>query len=259
MKDVRPTWQEYNDVIAKQIVDDDISKFTNWDVIRLTMFCFPPASVLQHLQCLADWDRWKDAIVESPVGEPEPYKSYPQSSGNLIAQAYHLSHFLLRTKCNLKSLKTIYEFGAGYGCMCRLIYNLGFSGKYVIKDLPALLELQRYYLGATTNNRDIEFLSKETDFVKQISEEWDNLFIAMWSLSEVAVEFRERILRAVCSGTKYIFLIYQTVYENFDNKMFFSDFVRTITNYHWDCFSVPFWDWNGYGTHYYLFGERIEK
>lgn len=257
---MRPSWQEYNDVIAKQIVDDDISDFTNWDVIRLTMFCLPPPAALQHLQCLADWNRWKEAIVESPIGNPKPYKLYPQSSGNLIAQAHHLSHFLLRTKCNLESLKTIYEFGAGYGCMCRLICNLDFSGKYVIMDLPALLELQRYYLGATTGNRDIEFLSEEANFVKRLSQEQNSsLFVAMWSLSEVAIKLRERILRAVCSGIKYILLIYQKTYKNFDNRMFFSDFVKTITNYRWDCFSVPCWDWNGYKKHYYLFGERIEK
>lgn len=251
---VEKDWQEYNDAVAKCMVEGDISNFTKWSVIRYTMFTTPPIAALEHLQNQPDWDKWKNVIVESPVGNPSPYEFYPQSSGNLIAQATHLSHFLLRTSCKLEDLGAIFEFGAGYGCMCRLIYNLGFSGKYVIMDLPALLALQRYYLGAMTNNRDIEFLSKEADYIKRISESQNSLFIAMWSLSETAIVFRERVLRALCS--EYILLIYQDTHGDFDNAKFFSDFVEKNTNYRWGCFEIPHLP---HKKQYYLFGERNEK
>ena len=251
-------WQGHSDEIVQCMVEDDISDFTNWLVVRQTMFRVPKkvkfcADALEHLQELSDWDRWEKAIAESPVGNPEPYEPYPQSSTNLILQANHLSHFLLGTKCKLENLDTVFEFGAGYGCMCRLIYNLGFNGRYVITDLPALLALQRYYLRETTYNRDIEFLSEETDFVKGIN--GNSLFIAMWSLSETPIALRERILQAV--GAKYIFLIYQKEHGVFNNAEYFSDFVKKNTNYRWDCFEIPHLVHSK--KHYYLFGERIGK
>lgn len=251
-------WQKYDNEITQCLAEDDIANFTNWLPIRNTMFCMPSDNhslcvrVLTHLQGLADWDKWEKAIVESPVGNPKPCEFYPQSSYHLIFQANHLSHFLLRTKCKLEDLDTVFEFGAGYGCMCRLIYNLGFNGKYVIMDLPAPLTIQRYYLRETTNG-EIEFLSREADFTKEIK--GNSLFVAMWSLSEVDIALRERILSAV--NAKYVFIIYQDTHNCFNNAEFFSDFVKGNTNYQWDCFEMPHLVHKK--KHYYLFGERIGK
>ncbi len=136
--------------------------------------------------------------------------------------------------------------------MCRLIHNLGFNGKYVIMDLPAPLALQRYYLRETTNG-EIEFLSREADFTKEIK--GNSLFIAMWSLSEVDIAFRERILSAV--KAKYIFIIYQGIHNCFNNAEFFSDFMKKNTNYRWERFEPPHLVREE--KHYYLFGERIGK
>ncbi|GAH81606.1 unnamed protein product, partial [marine sediment metagenome] len=122
----------------------------------------------EHLQALPDWDeKWKDAIVESLVGRSVPYEYYPQSSGNTITHAVTLSYFLSETTCKLESLDTIFEFGGGYGCMCRLIHRLGFSGEYVNFDLPAMLGLQNYYLGKTTKGQ-ITFLLGADEFTGQI-------------------------------------------------------------------------------------------
>ena len=256
---VEKDWREHNDEAARCLAEDDISNFTHWDVIRNTMFCMPSDNsslckpVLTHLQGLTNWNRWEKAIVESPIGNPEPYEPYPQSSYYLIFQANHLSHFLLRTKCKLENLDAVFEFGAGYGCMCRLIYNLDFNGKYVIMDLPAFLALQRYYLGATAGDRDIEFLSEETDFTQGIN--GNSLFIAMWSLSETPVALREKILGAV--KAKYIFVAFQARHNGFDNTKLFKKFTEKNTNYRWEYLETPHLIRKE--KHYYLFGERIEK
>ncbi len=44
------------------------------------------------------WDtRWRNAIIELPVGHPIPYIFYPVSSGNLILPAYHVAQFEEKT------------------------------------------------------------------------------------------------------------------------------------------------------------------
>lgn len=248
-----PDWAHYNNLVAKQIAEGDIANFTHWNVIRQTMFSIVDSAPLAYLQSLPDWDKWEKAIVESPIGNPLPYESYPQSSSHLIMQAEHLSQFLSRTQCKLENLHKILEFGAGYGCMCRLIHNLGFSGEYVIMDLPALLDLQRYYLGETTTGQ-FTFLLDEADFIEQMSED-ESLFIATWSISEISYPMRQRILDAVC--TKYIFIIFQERHNDFDNKDFFDKLTRENTNYQWDCLEMPYIFPHNI-KHYYLFGIKKE-
>lgn len=88
------------------------------------------------------------AIRESSVGHPIPYPFYPASSGNLIRHAYHVASFEEKTQCKTKDIDFVFEFGGdgGYGSMCRLFYNAGFHGKYVIFDLPPFSALQVYFL-----------------------------------------------------------------------------------------------------------------
>lgn len=241
----------YCDVIAEHLAKDDISHFIDWNVIRFTMFCVPPLTALYYLQNLPDWNsKWKNAIRESPIGNPVLYSHYPQSSGNIIHQANHLAHFFSKTKCRLEDIDRIFEFGAGYGCMCRLIYNLGFSGEYLIMDLPVVLELQRYYLSETVERR-IDFVSDVTEFTERMQKS-NNLFIATWSLCEVPFSLREEVLDRVCTNVNYILLAIGT-YGNYDNDAFFADYIERNTSHHWQKVFIPYLSHLGC---YYLFGER---
>jgi len=248
---VEPDWEYYNDIVAKNIEKCDISRFTKWDVIRRTMFGISKTPPLKYLQSLPDWDRWQKAIVESPVGTPGSYKPYPQSSSHLIMQAEHLARFISSTDCKLEELNKVFEFGAGYGCMCRLIHNLGFTGEYVIMDLPALLDLQKYYLGETTKG-NIRYLSDETDFKEQMSGD-KSLFIATWSISEVSYAMRQRILDEV--HAKYIFITFQAKHNGFDNKEYFEKFGQENKAYKWYGVEMPY-SFPHKLKHYYLFGTR---
>lgn len=245
-------WLQYNDVIEEQMAKGDIINFTNWYVIHYTMFCPASPMALAYLENLPDWNKWKRAIIESPIGNPEPYKLYPQSSGNMIHQANHLARFLSKTKCKLENLKTIFEFGAGYGCMCRLIHRLGFSGKYVILDLPALVNLQRYYLEKTVRGQ-IAFLTDADEFTEELTDNsGKSLFIACWSISEAPLSLRKKILNVV--KTDYMLIAFQSRHKKLNNSDFFTEFTRKNADYQWHleapCLAMK------KTRHYYLFGER---
>lgn len=258
MQEVEPDWKQYNDQIARCMREDDITDFTNWPIIRYTMFSVPPITALRHLESLSDWEeKWKEVIKESPVGKPEPYEEYPQSSGNMITVANHFAYFIPRTKCKLEELDTIFEFGAGYGCMCRLAYRFGFSGKYVILDLPAVLDLQRYYLERTAKGRTIQYLSDSDEFVKQISDrKGQSLFMAQWSISESPLSLRKKVLKTVCANVDYILIAFQEKHRGFDNQDFFlEEVIGENLHYRWDLFIVPHLIVQN-NRHYYLFGKR---
>lgn len=252
---VEPDWFIYNNLIAKQMVEGDINDFTNWEVMRDTMtYPTPPQMAMDFLKSMPDWDKWKKAIEEVPIGNPPLYEFHPQSNGTVVHQANHLAHFLSRTNCKLDSLDTIYEFGAGYGCMCRLIHNLGFTGKYVIMDLPAVIALQRWYLGATVRGQII-YYSESDDFIREMEDK--SLFIATWSLSEVCYSLREKILGAVCGNVDYMLFGFQGMHREFDNLNYFVQKVMFANpEYRWDLLIAPHILTNRQ-HHYYMFGELL--
>lgn len=106
---------------------------------------------------------------------------------NDIHQAYHLHQWEKRAVRRVSDLKTIVEFGGGYGALARVSHALGFTGRYVLVDLPELLLLQEFYLsghGVQAEYRTIEkFRPTRCD-----------LFIAIRSLSECDRAVRDAAL-----------------------------------------------------------------
>src|SRR6266436_1763512 len=209
-------WAQFQKRLRSLVLSRDPREFLSWDVISKTMFLvFSPYAVreLIHLMRRNNWNsRWKDALQESPVGRPAPFLLYPQTSANLIHDAYNLYAFQEATGLVPEQFHNILEFGGGYGSMCRLLFNLGFDGRYVIYDLPTFSNLQSYYLNSlgipvlsrssfAGSEQGVALVSSEEDlvlsaepFTKQRS-----LFIAAWSISETALDFRRRFL---CSAAE---------------------------------------------------------
>jgi hypothetical protein len=180
---IEDDWVKYNNTIAKYLKRDDINNFTNWPIINDTMVYGDNRGALDYLMGLPDWDQWRETIEEVPEGSPIPNQWYPRSSGNAIHQANHLARLLTRTSCKLENLNAIYE--------CRLIHKRGFAGKYVIMDLPAVQFIQKWYLGRTVKRGHIEYLLEHDKFTELM--EGKSLFIANWSLSEVAFPCTHRL------------------------------------------------------------------
>jgi len=256
---IEEDWKSQHKAILVCMYSADVTNFLNWSMIRWAMFSIPPVNVLWHLQKLPDWEtKWKDAIIESPVGKPPPYEAYPASSGNIITHALNLSFFLSNTDCKLEELDAIYEFGGGYGCLCRLIHRLGFSGEYTSLDLPALIMLQHYYLSRTVADRVI-FTESANEFSEKLANnQGKSLFVAMWSISEAPISLREKILEAVCVNTDYVLICFQSQHREFDNMAFFTEFTEKNTNYQWYLSEVPYLIITN-AKHHYLFGERISE
>ena len=125
-------WQRNMNRLRELVLSEDTREFLRWDVIGDTMFATDAGYLkneLNYLQKLPNWKSvWMDVIKEVSIGHPVPCFYYPSSSGNLIHHAYHGARFQEASKINFDSLGLVFEFGGGYGSLCRVIHKLQFKG-----------------------------------------------------------------------------------------------------------------------------------
>jgi hypothetical protein len=261
------TWLTKENTLRELVLSRDSRSFLCWDIINENMFLWfsrHALSWLKYLKRQPDWDtRWKNAIIESPAGNPLPYLLYPKSSSNLIHHAYHISQFEGKTKIDIGDREFIFEFGGGYGSMCRLIHKLGFKGRYVIFDLPLFSALQKYYLKSlelpvktrsefVNSQGGISCLSDIQELEALLAHHElprNTMFIATWSMSEVPIEFRDLITHLI-SGFDSFLITYQDQFKEINNLEYFSHWKETIgmsNVYHWQMKHIP--------ISYYLVGS----
>ncbi|MFI5398666.1 MAG: hypothetical protein ACHQ9S_24325 [Candidatus Binatia bacterium] len=220
------------------VLSDDPREFLRWDVVRHSMFVTHPRFVqleLDYLKQRPDWGtRWRAAIKESTQGHPLPYPFHPASSGNVIHNAYHLAQFEERTNKRVHRMQCVLEFGGGYGCMCALCHRLGFTGKYLVFDLPAFSALQEYYLKSIGMSvHESHALESEASGVSCISDyedlkatmlalpsKYDRMFISTWAVSEAPLWSRNAFLPLVSLFDAFL-IAYQRQFGEMDNVEFF--------------------------------------
>lgn len=245
-------WHRYEDQIRRELLDCNLDAFLRCPRIETTMA--PGNAPRFHHEFAAlrecpDWQsRWRPAIREVPVGKPILYVHYEETSPNAIHQAYHLLQFELITRKQIGDLQFIFEFGGGYGCLCRIAHRLGFQGQYIIYDLPVLSLLQWYYLG-TVGIGGVDLVTDIPalwDLLEQVPRE--SLFIAVWSLCEVNMPLRREIERLVAEFQMFL-LAYHRDMLGIDNIAYFDEFAQKHDR-----------DWTKWRVehlraHYYLIGR----
>ena len=153
---------------------------------------------------------WDDRRAElRELLATKPVSDFP--NWKPICKTIHYGRYwqeeLLPLMGDVKGLKSIFEFGPGYGGLCEAIKEAGFGGDYYLYDFPEMEKIQRHYL------------EDQSRIYWEIPTEPVDLFISTWALSEAPIELRESILSRVKADT-YVF-IYQPEWEGIDNKAFF--------------------------------------
>ena len=159
-------------------------------------------------------------LHEVPMGDPYLCTFFPFASPATIQNAYFLS--LMKEKFGIfppdGGIKHFLEIGGGYGNFCRIVKDFGYSGRYVIADLPEMHALQRHFLAHALPERSasngIEFRAL-TD-VGILPEQGPSLLLATFSLSEMPLETR-RTLEPQYSRFDYLFFVYNLSFDGIDN------------------------------------------
>jgi hypothetical protein len=267
-------WLTNIDRLCQKILTSDPNDFLNWDMISRTMVVGNADYVreeLDFLKNLPDWnERWENALQESIVGHPTYYDDFPSSSGNLIHQAYHLAQFEKLTGIDIGQASFIFEFGGGYGSMCRLVHSLNFKGRYVIFDLPPLSALQLFFLnmnGISSIASNAYFENDSNDVIcvfelkhlETILADYVNIsdavFIATWSLSETPISLRQDILSLVKRFNAFL-VAYQGYFGNIDNMGFFDEWVNSTKNVEWHSWKIEHLPNQLYRDNFYLMGKK---
>lgn len=227
-----PHWEYWRLALWLHVVNgDDPRDFFRWPCIYHTMLT----------------EHWKDPVqkeanvILSPVNNPDYFwekvtvtpgllnheddDTYFGSrlSRNLIHQAYHFYKFQTITGKQISDMKTIVEVGGGYGAACLVARRLGFKGKYIIYDLPEFSLLQQWYLSQVGVD-GVEFVTELPKKQKNM-----DLLIGLYSLSEMPMELRTRILISKYVAKNYL-LLYSQNWVDYDNKKFFQDEFTGLTN-----------------------------
>lgn len=266
------SWSEFLKELETHVINDDPRTFLRWNLVKKVM---APANLSPMEYCflksLPDWEsRWKNIVSESSSGHPVPFLFYPKSSWILLQHASHAAVFERHTGQEIKELRTIFEFGGGFGSLCRVFYKLGFKGKYIIFDFPHLSALQKYFLRSLglnslniasnrlpSENEEGAWCISQIDLLQELLKSQkdlpSSLFIATWSLSESPMETRDKII-PLLQSFQYMLITYQKHFDKIDNDDFFrNNFIQRseFKEMKWYNWEIPY-----FLNNFYLIGQK---
>lgn len=152
------------------------------------------------------------------------------SSGTYIRQALACQylHEWLDGFAGMSSIESIFEFGGGYGAFACVAARLGFWGKHTIFDFPELAILQRWYHKQLGLIKDMEYITELAAIPAPVDAYYD-VFIAIHSLDETSLEYREQILRTVNAGHYLIW--FTNNWGDINNETWFLNFFENEFGY----------------------------
>jgi hypothetical protein len=205
--------------------EDKVENFLRHNTIRMLMAHERPSKIeINELRNSEFWHQYQNIICEDQVGNPN-------GNGNLIHHTYSLNQLLKVNTIIFDNVHSIFEFGGGYGSFARIIKKIGFMGSIHLYDLPFFSELQRYFLSKIGISDNVNFYSNELKGDIKV-----DLFIGLWSFSEVSIEVRSKILESVSFDNCLI--AYQPKCNGIDNEEYFKNMRENNKHIVWTDYAV---------------------
>lgn len=215
-----PYWEHWRHQLWQHVVTEQRNPFEllGWPEVYHTMlqnhWLGIPAEEIKALPV-----HWREQLVAPAGFYPPDYLPGTTYSANLVHQAYNLLIWQQWTGRNLAELETIVEIGGGYGALALVARRLGFTGRYLIYDLPEFLLLQEFFL--SNNGVTVEYATFKPDKpnAKKKQRLQSDLLVGCYSLSEMDESVRDAFL-AQHPAHSYLFL-YSSSFEQYDNAAYF--------------------------------------
>lgn len=234
-------WNEFNFLFHHKVETEGLDKFLSWNLVKSVMFHDIKKEAFDSLRASSFWGMFLNAGQLDGFGA-KPSKYFRKCSGNLLHHMYSLNEFLnFSPKTDLKALNTVYEFGGGYGSLCRLFYRLGFKGKYIILDNPLMSTIQDNFLKKTVPDQKVSSVLGDMNIAVDMA-------IALWSLSECPIKAREKFFKT--KKFKKCLIAFQKKFAGIDNLKYFKKLVKDMNSYRWKLYEIKHLPGN-----YYLLGD----
>jgi hypothetical protein len=268
----KKTHKVFNNKITSLINDKKLINFLRNPFIQKMFFIHNRLFIKNELNEIRK-DRkffflWKNLMKEDEVGDPIRYFLYPESSGNRIRQVYHLKKFCDFSNINIKTIKKVIEIGGGYGCMARIFLKISQKIKYIIFDTFEVNLLQYYYLKINKLKVAIENKKSKINLIYSVNKfnncfnyrnESKTLLIANWSLSEMPLKLRNKILKLILK-IPYIIISFQDKFENINNIKYFKKIKKKLDKKGYKTLISSLQHYNNTflntNKHFYLFAKR---
>ena len=208
------SWEEIDHHFLLLSQENNLKKFRRDEQIIETM-------EYQNIDAWA-WAREAEelGIIEPKLGKPyRPLMS--KNSLNLGHQFRHLKKWSENPGLELSELSRVVEFGAGFGMMCWLVFQLGFDKEYVIIDNGGTSALQKKYLRETLTKeqfKKVKWISTLDSLAPNLAS--SDLFIAMWSASETPDPIFEKVLMELQERSPRILFAFQGEFKGRNNSEF---------------------------------------
>jgi len=266
------THKVFNNEITRLINDKKLINFLRNPFIQKMFFIHNRLFIKNELNEIRNDKKffflWKNLIKEDEVGDPIRYFLYPESSGNRIRQVYHLKKFCDFSNINIKLIKKVIEIGGGYGCMARIFFKISQKIKYVIFDTFEVNLLQYYYLKINKLKVAIENKKSKINLIYSVNK-FNNcinyrngsktLLIANWSLSEMPLKLRNKIIKLIFK-IPYIIISFQDKFENINNVKYFKKIKKKLDEKGYKTLISSLEHYNNAflntNKHFYLFAKK---
>jgi hypothetical protein len=218
------SWEEIDSHFSRLSQQDKISRFRRSGLVLETMD-YQGSDARPFSKELA-----RIGVIENPLGRPLKPLTYVNSL-NLGRQYQHLNMWSSQPHHRLQKVKRIVEFGGGFGMMCWLVYQLGYTGTYFIVDNKGTTSLQKNYLKSTLTNEQyskVEWCANLGALSPQLKKE--DLFIALWSTSETPDHVLNSTLQELEMVAPQLLLAFQDSFKGRDNLNIFRQY-ELIGNY----------------------------
>ncbi|MFC3395068.1 hypothetical protein [Brenneria rubrifaciens] len=230
-------WSVITRKIISNIKEKGIDNFLQWECIKETMgeenssFLYKEYKYLKNNKL---WKEIKDNITYPKVGNPLPFLGNIKLTGAIVHHSYCLVKFLDKSNLKINEIDNIFEFGGGYGNMCKTIHEIGFTGSYHIFDLEVMSAIQQYFLNSHRLNKVLLFHDpdKWESVLNTISGYKKNLFISTWSLSECPLYIR-KITRDHLHLFKYFLVGFQEEFGETNNILYFNEIKDNLEQVEW--------------------------
>src|SRR3989344_6231133 len=224
-KFVAKLWKGYDKKLEKVLLPYPPFSFLRHPMFMKSFFATSGGKWLEkeiaYLSKRLSRPRLKFLLQEEYVGKPLILNNTYQTSHHTIHILYNLEKFLEKTNCNLKQVKTIVEWGGGYGTLAKIIKKIkNDKFTYVIIDLPIVCVLQWLYLSTIFKSENINLITNPSGSIltgkinllpvclADTFEVKADLFISTWALSESSKYSQDFVLKREWFSAKHLMLAY---------------------------------------------------
>lgn len=199
---VMPFWKDVNKKVAASFEPLPDWGFLDNRALRDTMFVAGDKNWLntqvKFLEKTIGKSKLRDLSREDSLGKPVLLAEHHlKTSHNTIHHLYHIYFYLKSTKTKPSQLKTVVEWGGGYGNFAKLWRRaIDSSGTYIIIDTALFCSIQWLYLSSVLGNDQVHIIDSKTASIEKgkinlvplalldnVRVEGD-LFVSTWGLSE---------------------------------------------------------------------------